>query len=735
MDIQNKLLFGVKYCQHRDFNENDWNVDFLKIKEAGLDVLRIHAFWAAIEPTEGKYDFSVYDRLVSKAEEYGLSILFTLYLVSAPEWVFEKHSDSRFVSARGSVWNSNQFPDNAHGGWPGLCFDSDSYRASVKRFVQEFACHFRGRKNVLAVDVWHEPDEEPAQQYGQSDWRELLYCYCGHSVRKFRIWLEQKYGSLEQLNQVWTRHYESWQQVQPPREYGTFTEWLDWKHFRMERITDQVQWVGELIKECDPERVTSVHCGIYEIRHPFCSSNNHFELADAADYFACSLYDTRNPELSGFVCDLMRSASHNGPYWIGETETGSGPMFVFLGEAPEDYFAFSRPADSQEIRRLSWSVLARGAKGIMYWGWRPDISTMETVSLGVMERDGEPTDRYEMLKEFTANVKKIETDLVNCRSPKSSVAVLYNLDGIIQEGFVSLARSGSPVVSIKGRYYKDTLSLLGCYKLCMKLGIQVDFISEKEVLSGKLQEYGTLIMPYSISLPRGLADRIEQFIAGGGNALSDGMCGFFTDGGWGSEVCPPCGLSKAFGVKVRSNYDLIETCDIEMDGTNFRNVGRFVKERLIVDESAETVGTFAGGTPAVVVNSYGKGRTVYVGSLFFAAAAVCDPAVAAESFQKILSRLPVRRRIGIQGASGRGLLEVREQLSNQTDYVFIMNHGTEEERVRITVDMQQEEMHPEDKIEHVYGENRPENTTLEGGKAGFDLAIGAGEVTVLRIGR
>lgn len=731
MNIQKEILFGVKYCQHRDFNESDWDIDFPKIKEAGLDALRIHAFWAAIEPTEGKYDFSVYDRLVKKAGEYGLSVLFTLYLVSAPEWVFEKHGDSRFVSARGSVWNSNQFPDNAHGGWPGLCFDSDSYRMSVKRFVQEFALHFKGWKEVLAIDVWHEPDEEPAQQYGQSDWRELLYCYCDHSVQKFRLWLKEKYKSLAQLNQVWTRHYENWNQVQPPREYGTFTEWLDWKHFRMERITNQVQWVADLIKECDPKRVTSVHCGIYEIRHPFCSSNNHFDLADATDYFACSLYDTRNPELSGFVCDLMRSASHNEPYWIGETETGSGPMFVFLGEAPEDYFAFSRPADPKEIQRLSWSVLARGAKGILYWGWRPDISTMETVSLGVMERDGTPTDRYDMLKGFTANVKKIGADLAACRSPKSSVAVLYNLDGIIQEGFVSLARSKSPIVSIKNQYYKDTLSLLGCYKLCMKLGIQVDFISEKEVLSGKLKEYETLMMPYSISLPLELADRIEQFIADGGNALSDGMCGFFTDGGWGSEVCPPHGLHRAFGVKVRSNYDLIELCDIQMNGSRFHNVGRFVKERLIVDEAATVAGVFDNGEPAVVANRYGRGRTVYVGSLFFAAAAVCDLGVAAESFRNLLSLLSVSSSVELQGVSAQGLLEVREQLSEQAHYVFIINHGAEKERARICVRAGRQE----ETIDCVCGEGKPENVVLKDGKLSFTLAVDAGEVSVLRVGQ
>lgn len=729
MNTKDQILFGVKYCQHRDFNENYWDIDFPKIKAAGIDILRIHAFWAALEPSEGNFEFAVYDRLVDKAKEYGLSILFTMYLVSAPEWVFEKHTDSRFVSDRGTVWNSNQFPDNAHGGWPGLCYDSDPYRATVKNFVQAFALHFKGRENVLAIDVWHEPDEEPAQQYAQGDWRELLYCYCDYSVRKFRNWLKGKYGSLEELNKVWTRHYEAWKQVQPPHEYGTFTEWLDWKHFRMERITDQVQWVSDVIKECDPDRITSVHCGIYEIRHPFCSSNNHFELADTTDYFACSLYDTKNPELSGFVCDLMRSASHNEPYWIGETETGSGPMFVFLGEAPEDYFAFSRPADPEEIQRLSWSVLARGAKGVMYWGWRPDISTMETVSLGVMERDGSSTDRYDMLKDFTASVKKMGKDLVNARAPKSSVAVLYNLDGIIQEGFVSLARSNSPIVSMKHQYYKDSLSLLGCYKLCMKLGIQVDFISQDELQNGKLKEYETLIMPYSISLTKERAQQIEQFIAEGGNVLSDGMCGFFTDNGWGSEVCPPWGLNKAFGVKVRSNYDLIDTCDIQMDGAVFSSTGRFVRERLVVDGQASVAASFDNGNPAAVVNKYGKGQTVYVGSLFFAAATINDLAIASEIFEKLLSLFRIQRKVEIQGATANGLIEVREQVAEDVEFIFIINHSITDENVQVRVKSEYLSA-----VECVYGTAHPDIEKEEDSVV-FRLFIPSGDTVVMSIRR
>ena len=104
--LESSFPIGVKYCQHRDMQEKYWDMDFSNMKDSGINVIRVHAFWGALEPSEGKLDFAQYDRIVKAAGEHGLGVLFTLYLVSAPEWIFEKHPDSRFVSANGTVWNS-----------------------------------------------------------------------------------------------------------------------------------------------------------------------------------------------------------------------------------------------------------------------------------------------------------------------------------------------------------------------------------------------------------------------------------------------------------------------------------------------------------------------------------------------------------------------------------------------------------------------------------------------------
>jgi beta-galactosidase GanA len=359
-------------------------------------------------------------------------------------------------------------------------------------------------------------------------------------------------------------------------------------------------------------------------------------------------------------------------------------MHIFLGEKPERYFPFSRGADPEDIMKLTWGAIARGAKGLLYWGWRPDLSSMETLSLGLVERDGELTDRSEIVK-CQSEVIARNSELIEARSPKSEVAVLYNLDSIIQEGISSLARAHSRAVDLEKHYYKDILSFFGCYKLCSQKGIRFDFISDEQLAGGKLDEYKLLILPYSINITRKLAEQILIFIKQGGKVISDGMCGFFTDGGWGSEVCPPHGLSKAFGFKVKSNYDLIDECGVKIDGTRIDHFGRFFTERFALSGDAKVIGVYDDGKPAIIANKYEKGKVVYAGTALFCEALIDKTHDTSIVFDKLLKSVEYSPLVEIFGVSAGKTVEVRKQVTNGCEFVFIISHSDKQEKVTIRV--------------------------------------------------
>ena len=688
--LQSLFPIGTKYSAYRDRTSRHWEYDFQNMKECGMDTVRVHATWGTIEPSEGEFDFSYYDAILETAVKHGLQVIFTLYLVCTPEWVYEKHPDSRYVSASGTVWTPHQQADAATGGWPGLCLDSEPHRKTIENFIRAFTEHYKGNTNITAFDVFHEPTEEPSQQYYQNEWRELVYCYCEHSKEKFRSWLKEKYGTLENLNDTWTRQYQNWAQVEPPRSVGIYTDWLDWKYFRSDAQADAMKFLSDTVKKYDENRCTVVHTAIYETGHPVVTSNDHYKLAGTTDMLGSSMYDFINPEITAFVCDLLRSAGGNGPYWIGETGTGAGPMYVFIGERSEDSFCFSIPITGAEIKRQTWGQIARGAKGILFWGWRPELSTVETISLGFTERNGEPTERCQALKEFHQVFEPYKEKIAKAMAPKSQAAILYNLDSIFTEGLISLGLSGSCMIRKQNRYYKDSLSLMGAYKLCMQNQIQPDFVSKEQVLSGELDKYQILLLPYSINLSSDMAKEIEKFVSNGGKVISDGLCGYFTDKALGAEICPAGGLDQVFGLHVRSDYRTINEEDIILEGRRYEHTAKVIAEKLVLHENAEAVATLADGLPIMTKSAYGKGKTVYLGTLFFANAMWNYSADTNRLFKKALDMAGYHSQILLKGPREEQNIEVRILEQEEDKFVFVINHESEHTGFSLSLDLEWE---------------------------------------------
>ena len=687
---KNKVLaeyfpVGTKYGFYRDRSEKCWDKDFKNMQDCGMNAVRIHANWGTVEPNEGEYDFDYLDRILAKADHYEMKVIFTLYLVCSPEWIYEKHPDSKYKSACGTEWTSHTQADAATGGWPGLCYDSKPHRETVENFLQAIAGHYKGDERILAFDVLHEPTEEPCQQYYQTDWHEMIYCHCDHSKALFREWLLKKYDSLQKLNEVWVRQYQRWDQVQPPKSIGMYTDWLDWKSFRVDAQVDSIQFLSDTVKKYDPERCTVVHLSIYETGHPFISSNDHFKLAPITDMIGSSMYDTVNPEVTAFVCDLLRSASPNGKFWAAETGSGAGPMFVFMGDKPEEHMCFSLPITGAEMKRNSWAQIARGAKGVIFWGWRPELSTLETISLGFTERDGEPSERSHALKEFNTALKRFKHRLAGALAPESDIAILYNMDSIFIEGLICCGKTASPLINIHKKYYKDTISLVGAYKLCMKNHIQTDFISKEKVLDGELSNYKLLILPYSISITSELAVKLEEFVRNGGKVISDALCGYFTDEGWGAEVCPAGNLDHVFGLSVKSHYNIIDECDIIYDGKVYAHIGKMVTERFMLKEGANVAANYTDGTPAVVTNNYGEGKTAYIGTMFFGNAVWNFDEGTDAVFKRILEDVGYVPDIMVAGCDAMHSVETRLLCDEKGTFVFVLNHAKTALGVKISV--------------------------------------------------
>ena len=284
-------------------------------------------------------------------------------------------------------------------------------------------------------------------------------------------------------------------------------------------------------------------------------------------------------------------------------------------------------------------------------------------------------ERTDALKEFTDVFRRHKRRLAKAMPLRSDTAILYNLDNCFTEGLISLGLSASPLIRPQNRFYKDTISLVGAYMLCMKNQIQADFVDKAQALGGSLKDYKLLILPYSVNITSDLAASIEEFVKNGGVVISDGLCGYFTDYAWGAEVCPAGGLDKVFGLNVKSHYELIDEWDIIEGERRYHNIAKNISEWLVVHEGAKIRAQYDDGKPAVVTNQYHGGATAYLGTLFFANAMWNYSDDTNEMFKNLLSYVGYEPKVKLNGPEDSRKVEVRTLYDDEGAFAFIINHN------------------------------------------------------------
>ena len=113
------------------------------------------------------------------------------------------------------------------GGRHNHCYTSPVYREKIfninKKLSERFGKH-------PAVILWHISNE-----YGGE-------CHCPLCQEKFREWLKEKYGTIENLNSrwcttFWSHTYNSFDQIESPSPKGEnalHALTLDWKRFLLQ---------------------------------------------------------------------------------------------------------------------------------------------------------------------------------------------------------------------------------------------------------------------------------------------------------------------------------------------------------------------------------------------------------------------------------------------------------------------------------------------------------------------
>ncbi len=240
-----------------------------------MNTFRHWFMWSAIEVAPGKYDWRDYDRMMDLAAQNGIKVVIAELVTAAPEWMFHKYPNARYLASDGTVLNSSIGGSSATGGFPGLCLDNPEVRAAAEKFLVALVEHYRNHPALLGYDLWNE------NSYNGGNPRKM-YCYCDATKRKLREWLRGHYGTVEQVARTWNRYsYSSLDDIEPPYNFAGYSDSLDWLQFRIDDAFELFHWRTELFRKHDPNHLVIAH-GVAGTLESLPSSA-HNEWRSAAD--------------------------------------------------------------------------------------------------------------------------------------------------------------------------------------------------------------------------------------------------------------------------------------------------------------------------------------------------------------------------------------------------------------------------------------------------------------------
>jgi beta-galactosidase len=653
-----------------------WGKDLDQIKAVGFNTVKCWVDWATAEPKPGVFDFQDLDLLLRLAQERALRVVVQIYLDSAPDWVGERYPEGRFVDRSGAVIVSQAAP--------GFCIDHAGVRAEVVNFLEALSREANKFSVLYGWDVWSEPHV--------LNWAEFPYlnnpefCFCPSSQARFREWLKKKYGTLDALNAAWYRRFERWEQVEPPRSSTilSYTDYLDWRAFIDDKLAGDLRTRVEAIRSADHAHAITSHAavpGLFTSPTDGYGEPDDFKMAESADFFGTSLYpkhsESARPwsfQMLAAGLDFTRSAglSSGKGFWIGELQAGQGVTGMRIAE----------PVDSHDEEFWMWKVLSHGAREISIYAWYPMSSGYESNGYGLLNLDGTLTPRARAAGKVAQQIAQNGGDLLATEPASAQVAVLFNRLSYMVGG-------PEPSLSKLGNATRDSLE--GLHRAFLEQQIPVDFVHPMDVVRDKLSQYKILFLPFPVMLSKDVAEGVARFVRNGGSVVAEARLGWNDERGFSSEEVPGMGLAAVFGAREKvirpvEKPEIVPEANAPLPGwtTGMHVAGAAFEEELEPLPGARLLARFADGAPAIVENSYGKGKAILVGS-FLAMAYQRQPNEAAKQALLALARAAgVTPEVTVSG-NNTSQMEVRRLEGSDVQFLFAFNHSDHPADVRITV--------------------------------------------------
>ncbi|MES0881198.1 beta-galactosidase [Roseibium sp. SCP14] len=612
-----RTLGTCYYPEH--WPEEIWEADARRMADAGLTWVRIGEFaWSRLEPSPDDLRFEWLDRAFETLGKAGLKVVLGTPTATPPRWMTEKHPDMVAVDADGKP---RKFGSRRH-----YCFSHEGYRRESDRIVDLLAKRY-GKNPYLGA--WQTDNE-----YGC---HETAISYSDAARTAFRVWLKERYGSIEELNRswgnvFWSMEYASFDEIDLPNL--TVTEpnpshSLAFRRFSSDQVASYNKRQVEIIRADSDAPISHNYMGrITEF--------DHFKVGDDLDIATWDSYPLGfledrvgadkdhqrafahqgDPDFQAFHHDLYRAVG-KGRWWVMEQQPGP------VNWAPHN------PAPLPGMIRLwAWEAYAHGAEAVCYFRWRQAPFAQEQMHAGMLRPDNADAPALIEARQVADELSQAP----EVSAPQAPVALIFDYDA-------DFAWATQP--HGKGLNYFQLV--FNTYKALRKLGLSVDILrAQTRDFSGYriVAAPGLIYMPQD--LKRALAEANAEVVLGPRTAARN------------ADMVIPVPLPPDMpGLDV--TVSRVESMRSDMPMA-LKGGGHFVGYREELEGAAEVVLELADGQPAVMRSQ----NLTYVGGWG-------DEIVLSKIFSELCSKA------GIETLDLSGGVRCRDT----ADHRIWINYGTE----------------------------------------------------------
>lgn len=467
----NKVLYGGDYNPEQ-WPEEIWEEDMRLFKLAGIDEVTLNVFsWAALQPSEDTYNFEKLDKIMDLVEANGLKVFLATSTAAHPAWMAKRHPDILRTEFSGMK--------RKFGSRHNSCQNSPTYQKYSVLLAKKLAERYGERECVIG---WHICNE-----YGGE-------CYCENCEKQFRIWLKEKYGTIEEVNKAWDTSFwghtfYDWDEIVLPNMLSEHFEpdrttfqgiSLDYRRFNSEGMLKCYQAEAAAIRSVIPDaKITTNLMGFYK---PL----DYQMWAKSMDFISWDNYPANEDPYSRIAMnhDLMRGIKGGQPFVLME-QTPSVTNWLA-------YNALKRPG---VMRLWSYQAMAHGADAVLFFQMRRSIGACEKYHGAVIDHVGtENTRVFREISQLGKKLQQLGDKTLGARS-QAKAAILVDWDN-----WWAIEYSAGPSRDLK---YLDEVFLY--YRALEEQNYAVDIIGVEE----------------SDALPR---DKRNHFMYGGVSCEASLLC-------------------------------------------------------------------------------------------------------------------------------------------------------------------------------------------------------------------